>query len=137
MEWLYANHLNHAVEFLPKVPRPQLAELFRQADLAVSPSEHDGTPNTLLEAMACGCLPIAGDIESLREWITSGENGLLFDPGDPDALAKAILEGIENASLRERAAKTNARLIADRAEYRNSMQKAEAFYATLIQPPLL
>jgi glycosyltransferase involved in cell wall biosynthesis len=108
-----------------------MADLFRQADIAVSPSEHDGTPNTLLEAMACGCLPIAGDIESLREWITPGENGLLFDPDDPHALARSIVQGIEDADLRANAAKENARLIEDRAEYRTSMAKVERFYTTL------
>ena len=131
--WLHTNNLGEAVELLPKVPRPHLAELFRQADLVVSPSEHDGTPNTLLEAMACGCLPIAGDIESLREWITPGENGFLFDPANPVALAKAIIQGLENADLRERAAKENARLIADRAEYQKSMADAAQFYENLIQ----
>ena len=123
--------LAHAVQLLPKIPRPQMADLFRQADIAVSPSEHDGTPNTLLEAMACGCLPIAGDIESLREWITPGENGLLFDPDDPHALARSIVQGIEDADLRANAAKENARLIEDRAEYRTSMAKVERFYTTL------
>lgn len=44
-----------------------MAYLFRLADVTVSLSEDDGTPNTLLEAVACGCFPIAGDIESVRE----------------------------------------------------------------------
>jgi glycosyltransferase involved in cell wall biosynthesis len=132
--WLHAKNLDQAVEFLPHLPRPALANLFRQAALAVSPTEHDGTPNTLLEAMACGCLPVAGEIESLREWITPGENGLLFDPGDAEALAAALMRGLEDADLRRRAAKKNARLITDRAEYRSSMAKAEQFYLSLLYP---
>ncbi|GAB4580850.1 MAG: hypothetical protein Fur0022_35930 [Anaerolineales bacterium] len=129
--WLRANKADHAVEFLPHLSRPELAKLFREAVLAVSPSEHDGTPNTLLEAMACGCLPIAGDIEAVREWITHEDNGLLFDPADPQALADAILRGLKHGELRERASKKNARLVADRAEYYISMAKVERFYARL------
>ncbi len=129
--WLRASNLDHAVDFLPHFPRPELANLFRQATLVVSPTEHDGTPNTLLEAMACGCLPIAGDIEALREWITPGDNGLLFDPNDYQALAASLIRGLEDVTLRERAAKKNARLIADRAEYFASMAKAEEFYLRL------
>ena len=34
---------------------------------------HDGTPNTLLEGMACGCLPVAGDLDSIREWLKPGQ----------------------------------------------------------------
>ncbi len=40
----------------------QMADWFRRCRVVVSPSTHDGTPNTLLEGMACGCFPIAGDI---------------------------------------------------------------------------
>ena len=49
-----------------------MAAVFQGARVAVSPSTHDGTPNTLLEAMSCGSFPVAGDIESLREWIEPG-----------------------------------------------------------------
>jgi glycosyltransferase involved in cell wall biosynthesis len=133
---LQAHHLDYAVQLLPNIPRNQMADLFRKADIAVSPSEHDGTPNTLLEALACGCLPIAGDIESLGEWINPVENGLLFDPSDHQALAPAIIQGLENENLRNRAAKENARLIEDRAEYKKSMKEAENFYIKLQPHPL-
>jgi glycosyltransferase involved in cell wall biosynthesis len=105
-----------------------MAELFRGSQIAISPSTHDGTPNTLLEAMASGCFPIAGDIESLREWITSGVNGLLVDPGDPAALAKAILLALRDPEMRRRAAQSNRELIRQRAEYHHVMRQAEKFY---------
>ena len=41
-----------------------MAALFRQAQVMLSITTHDGTPNTLLEGLASGCFPIAGDIES-------------------------------------------------------------------------
>jgi glycosyltransferase involved in cell wall biosynthesis len=104
-----------------------MAELFRRSQVAVSPSTHDGTPNTLLEAMACGCFPVAGDLESLREWITPGDNGLLVDPGDPRALADAILLALEQPDLRLRARERNLRLIAERAEYKKVMYSPKNF----------
>jgi glycosyltransferase involved in cell wall biosynthesis len=97
----------------------------------VSPTIHDGTPNTLLEGMACGCLPVAGDLESIREWITPGENGLLVEAGNPTALAAALLRGLNDPALRQRAAKQNAALIAERAEYTRSMARAVEFYEQL------
>jgi glycosyltransferase involved in cell wall biosynthesis len=109
-----------------------MADLFRQAQVVVSPSTHDGTPNTLLEAMACGCFPVVGDIESLREWITPGKNGFLVDPADPQGLAEAILIGLQNPELRAQAHKQNARLIAERAEYHEVMRQAAEFYRLLI-----
>ncbi len=112
--------------------RLQMAELFRQSQITVSVTTHDGTPNTLLEAMACGSFPIVGDIESLHEWITQGENGLLVDPGDPNALAEAILTAISRPELRRQARELNLQLVKQRAEYGWVMQQAEEFYERMI-----
>lgn len=131
--WVAELGIAENVRLLPHLTRPQMAELFRGARLAVSPSTHDGTPNTLLEAMACGCLPVAGDIESLREWITPGHNGLLFDPADPQALAEAILAGLEQDDLCRRARDYNRELIVERAAYDAVMPAAEAFYLELLR----
>lgn len=124
--------LESVVELLPARPHAQMAELFRAAQVVVSPATHDGTPNTLLEAMACGCFPVAGDLDSIREWIKPGENGLLADPGDPRALAAAILRGLNDSALREQAAGKNAVLIAERAEYTRNMARVVGFYEKLI-----
>jgi glycosyltransferase involved in cell wall biosynthesis len=109
-----------------------MAEVFRRAQIVASPSIHDGTPNSLLEGIACGCFPIAGDLESIREWITPAENGLLFDSNDPRSIANAILTAIENKSLRSNAAGLNQNMITARAEYGQNMQKAEEFYTKII-----
>src|SRR3989304_4436940 len=110
-----------------------MADLFRRSRVVVSPTTHDGTPNTLLEAMACGCLPIAGDLESLREWITPGVNGLLVDPGDARALAGAILTALEQPELRRQAVSHNLNLIAERAEHSKVMAEAQRFYRSICE----
>lgn len=128
VRWVNDLHIDHAVELLPALPHEQMGGLFRRAQVVVSPSLHDGTPNSLLEAMACGCLPVAGDLESIREWITPAVNGLLADPTDERALADAILLGLENKDLRERAAGLNKELILSRAEYGRCMARALELY---------
>jgi glycosyltransferase involved in cell wall biosynthesis len=117
-----------AVELLAPLPHMQMADVFRRAQIVVSPSVHDGTPNTLLEGMACGCFPVAGDLESIREWITPNENGLLFDSTDPQSIAEAIMAAIENKNLRKKATGLNREIIASRAEFMMNMQRAEMFY---------
>jgi glycosyltransferase involved in cell wall biosynthesis len=134
-KWVESLGISQSVDLLPRQSRLEMAALFQQAQVVVSPSTHDGTPNTLLEAMACGCFPVVGDIEPLQEWINQGENGFLVDPTDPQALAEAICEGLQNPELRARSQKTNARLIAERAEYGQVMRQAEAFYLTIIGYP--
>ena len=131
-QWLADLQIGGAVQLLPRQSRPQMAELFRRSHLVVSPTTHDGTPNTLLEGMACGCFPVAGDLESLREWISAGVNGLLVDPRDPQALADAVCKALEDRALRQRAVEHNARLIAERAEYWKVMASAVHFYREVL-----
>lgn len=130
--WVKELDIAGYVDLLPKQTRPEMAELFRQAQVTASITTHDGTPNTLLEALACGCFPIVGDIESLREWIMDGVNGFLVDPSDPKALAQAILTALDQDHLRANARQHNTRLIAEKAEYGQVMERAEMFYRELI-----
>jgi glycosyltransferase involved in cell wall biosynthesis len=131
-KWVRQLNIQESVRLLPLVPRDQMAELFRLAQITVSPSLHDGTPNTLLEAMACGCFPVAGDIESVREWITDGVNGLLCDPTSAESLANAILRALQDKQLRDHALGCNLKLVAERAEFGQVMQQAEIFYQDVI-----
>jgi glycosyltransferase involved in cell wall biosynthesis len=132
LAWLDRLKISASVQLLPPCNQLEMAGLFRSALIAVSPSTHDGTPNSLLEAMACGCFPIAGDLESLREWIIPGENGLLIDPSNPQALANAILSALANRDMIRSAGIKNACIIAERASYETGMAMVETFYRKLI-----
>lgn len=132
IQWIKELNIQHAVDLYPPMPHAQMADVFRTAQVVVSPSIHDGTPNTLLEGMACGCFPVAGDLESIREWITPNQNGLLVDSTDPRSIADGILAALENKDLRSKAAGRNAEIIASRAEYGACMAQAEAFYKKLL-----
>lgn len=110
----------------------QLWRLLRLAEVFVSPSLHDGTPNSLLEAMACGCFPVVGNIESSREWIEPGRNGLLVDANSIQSVADGILCALRDSSLREKAKIINAGIIAERADYSRCMAMVQAFYEELV-----
>jgi glycosyltransferase involved in cell wall biosynthesis len=128
IQWIRELEIGHAVELLPLLPQTLLAQTFRRAQIVISPSVHDGTPNTLLEGIACGCFPVAGDLESIREWITPNENGLLFDSNNPQSIADAIVAAIEDTDLRKKAAGLNQKIISTRAEYNHNMERIEKFY---------
>ena len=132
--WIEQLGIAQAVELTAPLPQTQLADLFRTAQVVVSPTTHDGTPNSLLEALACGCFPVVGDLDSIREWITPGKNGLLVDPNNPRALADAILRALNDPALRAAAAQTNAAIITERAEYTRCMPRAADFYKKLTRP---
>jgi glycosyltransferase involved in cell wall biosynthesis len=110
----------------------EMAALYQRAEVSVSPTVHDGTPNTLLEAMACGCVPVCGDLPSIREWIAPGENGLLCRLEGPEALTQAMEQALEDRELGERARARNPEIIRERADYGTSMARAEQFYGALL-----
>ena len=133
MQWIKQLGIEHAVQLNPPLSHAQMGDVFRGAQIVVSPGVHDGTPNSLLEGMACGCFPIAGDLESIREWITHGQNGLLVDPNNPQAIADAILIALERGDLRREAAGLNAKIISARAEYGMNMKRVGEFYEAVIR----
>ena len=132
LEWMEGLRIGHAVELLPPLSHPQMGNIFRRAQIVASPSIHDGTPNSLLEGIACGCFPVAGDLESIREWITPDQNGLLFDADDEQSIANTICLALENKKMRETAAGLNRQMINSRAEYRLNMQRAAEFYEGIL-----
>ena len=129
LEWVDQLGISTSVRLLPRLSPSEMAAVYRRAQVTVSVSEHDGTPNTLLEAMACGCLPVAGDLESIREWIEDDRNGLLIVPGNPDELSDAVIKALSDAELHATGVEHNLRLIVERrVTYPEVMARAEAFY---------
>lgn len=129
--WVASLGIGQNTRLWPKLSQPQLWELMKKSNVYVSPSLHDGTPNSLLEAMACGCFPVVGDIESMQEWITDGLNGLLVDATDEKFLANAISRALNEPILRNQAVKINMTLLEERADYARNMQRVAELYQDL------
>ena len=127
-EWVAKLGIGSHVHLLPTLSQHSLWGIFQRAEVYVSPSVHDGTPNSFLEALACGCFPVVGDIESFREWITPGDNGLLVDAANPRALADAIIQALSQSNMRERARVRNRQLVKERADKKVLTEKIDAFY---------
>jgi glycosyltransferase involved in cell wall biosynthesis len=132
LHWVQQLKLDGHIRLLPYLPQPQLWDLFVRANVFVSVSAHDGTPNSFLEGIACGCFPIVGDIESLREWVTPGVNGFLVEPDKPQALADALGIALDNPDLLAGAAEKNLQLIRQRAEAGMVRAQIEIFYQRLV-----
>ncbi|MCA1653692.1 MAG: glycosyltransferase [Sphingomicrobium sp.] len=70
---------------------------FSRADLFVLSSHVEGLPNVLVEAMMCGCTPVATDCPTgPREVLRDGRYGYLVPPRNPAALAAGIRRALEN-----------------------------------------
>ncbi|TQL48624.1 glycosyltransferase involved in cell wall biosynthesis [Homoserinimonas aerilata] len=79
--------------------RKEMAELMRSADVVVSPTFWDGTPLTVLEALASGARVVAGDLAELRELQSQGLAIDLINAGDTTAIASGIRRALEAVSV--------------------------------------
>jgi glycosyltransferase involved in cell wall biosynthesis len=68
----------------------------------------------LLEAMASGVPVIGSNIGGIPDIIEDGVNGLLVSPGDPQGLADAIIQILENPELAARFREAGLKTVRDR-----------------------
>lgn len=105
------------------VSRAELRLLYRVARVTASLWVPDGVAQTLLETMASGSLPLVSRTPGNLEWIRDGENGLLVDPTQVDALARTLRDALADDALVERARSRNAGIVRARADRGPSMNE--------------
>jgi glycosyltransferase involved in cell wall biosynthesis len=115
--------LNARVRLVGAVPRDRIAAYFSAADLYVGGSHHEGSGYALMEASACGAVPVVTDIPSFR-LLTGGASGALWPPGDAAALARALIDvaGRDLTAERARLADYFARVLTWEAIGRRALE---------------
>jgi len=98
----FPTHLRSRVSCVEARSEAETAEAFAAADLFILPSLFEGTPLTLLEAMASGLPVVTTDTCGMKDVIRNGENGLLVPLRSPEKIAAAIEHLMSDAGLRER-----------------------------------
>jgi glycosyltransferase involved in cell wall biosynthesis len=95
------NELGSKVKLVGYKPHEDLEQWFNAADFYISTSHKEACGYTMLEAMACGCIPIVTNIPSYRKITKNGKFGKLFNPGDPSSLLKQMrsLNGLDRKSF--------------------------------------
>jgi len=82
-----------------------LWSLMKRADAAVSVSWFEGSPNVVLEAMACGCPLVVSDIATHRELLDE-DAAIIVDPADPQRIADGIIQALGDPEGSEKRART-------------------------------
>ncbi len=91
------------VEFLGRVSDDEKAQLFRTADIYISPATgRESFGIVLLEAMAAGTPIVCSDIHGYKGVVRRGEQGVLVPPRDPRAIAGAVVDLLADPELRSR-----------------------------------
>lgn len=87
------------VEFLGR--RDDVAELMHDSKCFVLPSNYEGLPMTILEAMAAGLPVVATEVGGVSDIVKDGITGFLIDAGDEDSLVSAMSTVMSNRSIQQ------------------------------------
>ena len=94
--------------------RDDMPEVLAAANIVALPTVYgEGVPKTLIEAAACGRAIVTSDAPGCRDICRDGVNGLLIEPGDADALERAIRRLVEEPELRQRMGAAGRRIAED------------------------
>ena len=125
--------LEGAVRFVGGIDDEGLVRLYNEAALAVVPSLYEGFSLPAIEAMACGTPLLATTGGALPEVVgTDGTTGMLVPPGDPAALADALLLLLGDDRLRARLGAAGRARVLDRFTWRKTAEGTAEEYRALL-----
>jgi glycosyltransferase involved in cell wall biosynthesis len=104
-----------SVRVVEMIPYESMPELYSMATVSVSVPFSDATPMSLLEAMACGSVPVCSDLPSVREWLTDGDNGYLVPATSEEQIADRVIRLFQNPGIAQQIAEKNRQLVEARA----------------------
>lgn len=130
-EIIAQKELSRIVKFEGWVSGQKKIELLNNADIFILPSYTEGLPISILEAMSYSLPIISTPVGGIPEVIKDGENGFLVQPGDKKALYNAIMNLVEDKSLREKMGKVSYQKVQSHFPD-NVSEKLEYIYRDLL-----
>ena len=112
------------------VPAGELPGLIASADVAVTLSDSDSSPPSLLESMASGLPLVATPAASIEEWVQQGDGAEIVPHEDDAAVAEALLRLAREPELRARHGERNRRVVLDR--YGDPTAQLERIYEEVV-----
>ncbi|MBC2717416.1 MAG: glycosyltransferase family 4 protein [Desulfobacteraceae bacterium] len=121
---------NKSVELVGALKPSEVPDFLGSVDVYLFPSQFEGCPNALLEAIMAGCVPVSWKLEGITDFIIKdGDTGFVCPMADCEAFAARIAEFSEH---RDRLEKMSAAAAYDARE-RFSQARVAADYARLIK----
>ena len=119
------------IEVHARISRKAAAELMSRSRVMMAPSLIDGTPNTMLEAMAAGALPVVSPLDTIRAAAGDGDGVLWARNLWPEEIAAALTRAMTDDALVERCAVSNRARVRQLADRRSIAPRVIAFYERL------
>jgi glycosyltransferase involved in cell wall biosynthesis len=93
------NYIDKYVHLVGRIPNEKVWKYYSVADIFVIPSEYEGTPIALLEALHNGLLCIGAKVNGIKDLINDNINGVLFELNNAEILSDFLKKYILNMDL--------------------------------------
>jgi glycosyltransferase involved in cell wall biosynthesis len=114
--------------------RDDVSDHLHAADLLLLTSDTEGVPGVVLEAGAVGRPAVATRVGGVTECVVDGETGLLADPEDETALARATSDLLADPARRQALGDAARRLVAERYSLAAAAERYVELYRRLVGP---
>jgi glycosyltransferase involved in cell wall biosynthesis len=102
------------------------------SDIFVLASRWEGLPLTIIEAMMAGLPVVATGVGGVAELVEHGVTGIIVPPGNPEALAEAIRQLLEDADLRRRMGQAGRQRALERFTVNRMVAEVKTLYTSLL-----
>ena len=120
--FLSENHLQSQVDLLGWVENGKLPDYLNDIKLVVTPSDYEGLPSGVLEAMACGTPVLATPVGGIPDLIHDEETGFFMENNTPQCIAKNVIRSLSHPGLEQISDNAQA-LIEQRYTYQVAVER--------------
>ncbi len=120
--------------FVDAISHELMPLYFNLARAMVSIPDSDGMPQSLLEAMACGTVPVVADLPQYEGVVREGVNALTVNRKDPRSVAQALIKLLKDEDARARLSRAAAATTAEGMDYEVEMARMEKLYFQVAWP---
>jgi glycosyltransferase involved in cell wall biosynthesis len=129
--WTLPDEIRESCRVYGRLPREEVLEMMPEARVMLAPSLVDGTPNSMLEAMASGALPIVSPLDTLRPLVEHERNVLFARNLYPHEIAEALTRAMTDDALVDAVAERNLELVRRVADRKEIRRRVIGFYEEL------
>jgi len=91
--------LNDKITFVGRLERNDIANLYRSADILLNTSLVDNTPNSIIEALACGLVVVSSDVGGIPHLVTDQKHAYLVPPSSSERVAQQLSYVLDKKEL--------------------------------------
>lgn len=123
--------LQNCVKFPGWVRGKEKEELIHESDIFFLPSYNEGMPMSVLDAMGYGMPVVSTRVGGIPKIVREKQNGYLFEPGDTEGMAQAIIRILQEDELRRQLGAGSADIVRNEYSLERHIEKVEAMYQSI------